>query len=198
MKSSLTFDRAAFAAFLLPVTVAAGVLVSGPGMQPAHAQQPSTFNATSLEDAQDSDAHDDGDQIPEDMLTWSIQPALIDDPEADAEERVSFRFELDPGESVEDEVIVTNFSEQELVFGLIASDGVVTEEGVFDLLPDPTESTDAGTWIEIDQEVTIPAGDSATVPFTVTVPEDALPGDHPAGIAASLSADAEGNAVAPA
>ena len=197
MKSSFTFDRAALAALLLPSFVAAGVLTSTVLPQPAHAE-PSMIGTTSTENAPEGD--ETNQPTPEDMLTWSIAPVQDEadaETEADDEatERVSFRFELDPGESVEDEVVVTNFSEQPLVFELITSDGIVTEEGVFDLLPDPSESTEAGTWIEIDEEVTIPAGDSATVPFTLTVPEDALPGDHPAGIAASLAADAEGNDV---
>src|SRR5690625_2894477 len=183
MKSSLTFDRAALTAFFVSASVAAGVLTSAVPVQPAHADaQPSAVRATTVEDAPQAE-HDDGEQVPEDMLTWSIQPAPAEDDDADeaegddAAERVSFRFEVEPGETIEDEVIVT-------------------EEGLFDLLPDPEESSDAGTWIELEEdEVTIPAGDFATVPFTVTVPDDALPGDHPAGIAASLAADAEGNDV---
>lgn len=202
MKSSLTFDRAALTAFFVSASVVAGVLTSAVTVQPAHADaQPSAVRATTVEDAPQAE-HDDGEQVPEDMLTWSIQPAPAEDDDADeaegdeAAERVSFRFEVEPGETIEDEVIVTNYSEHDVVFDLVASDGIVTEEGLFDLLPDPEESSDAGTWIELEEdEVTIPAGDFATVPFTVTVPEDALPGDHPAGIAASLAADAEGNDV---
>lgn len=202
MKSSLTFDRAALTAFFVSASVAAGVLTSAVPVQPAHADlQPSAVRATTVEDASQAE-NDDGEQVPEDILTWSIQPAPAENDDADeaegddAAERVSFRFEVEPGETIEDEVIVTNFSEQDVVFDLVASDGIVTEEGLFDLLPDPEDSSDAGTWIELEEdEVTIPAGDFATVPFTVTVPEDALPGDHPAGIAASLAADAEGNDV---
>ena len=48
------------------------------------------------------------------------------------------------------------------------------------------ESTDAGTWIDIVDEVTVGAGESAIVPLTITVPAQAEPGDHPAGVAASV------------
>lgn len=203
MKPSSTVNRALLT-LLLPATVAAGVLTSAVGLQPAHAElQSSTLQTTPTDD---TPATEDGATTepaePENMLTWSITPTLqeagegeADSDDEETQERVSFRFELEPGETVEDEVVVTNYSEEELTFDLITSDGIVTEEGLFDLLPDPSESEDSGTWIEIDEQVTVGAGDSATVPFTLTVPEDALPGDHPAGIAASLAADADGNAL---
>src|SRR5699024_953135 len=61
--------------------------------------------------------------------------------------------------------------------------------GTFDILRPGEENEAAGQWIELDQqEVTVPADDSVTVPFSITVPENATPGDQPAGIAASVSA----------
>lgn len=205
MKSSSAVSRAVFG-LLLPASVAAAVLTAAVGVQPAHAELHSnTLPATLTDNGQDGETNDDAAEsvLPENMLTWSIAPSLQDadegdagsDEDEDAQERVSFRFEVEPGKSVEDEVVVTNFSEEDLTFDLITSDGIVTDEGLFDLLPDPAASEDSGTWIEIDEQVTVPAGDSATVPFTLTVPEDALPGDHPAGIAARVAADADGNAL---
>ena len=41
--------------------------------------------------------------------------------------------------------------------------------------------------IAIDDAVTIAAGDDAVVAFTITVPQAATPGDHAAGIAASIT-----------
>lgn len=199
MKSSSAVNRALFG-FLLPASVAAGVLTGAVGLQPAHAElRLSTLQSTPTDDTPSSeDGATTEPAEPENMLTWSIAPSLQEAPDSasddeDPQERVSFRVELEPGETLEDEVVVTNFSEEELTFDLITSDGIVTEEGLFDLLPDPAESEGSGTWIDIDEQVTVPAGDSATVPFTLTVPEDALPGDHPAGIAARVAAD--GNAL---
>lgn len=132
---------------------------------------------------------------PATRVTWSVEPSAAEGPDG----RVSFRYELEPGGEVSDFVTVTNFSEQEVTFALYASDGVVTADGQFDLLPAAEEPVDVGTWITVEQpEVTIPALSQAIVPFTLTVPGDATPGDHPGGIVASLSTagtDDQGNQV---
>lgn len=115
---------------------------------------------------------------------WSLSPAATDE----QDKRVSFRFTVAPGDSVEDAVELTNFSDQEVTFQLQAADGIVSESGAFDILRPDMENEAAGNWIELDQEqVTVPADDSVTIPFTLTVPENATPGDQPAGIAAAVS-----------
>src|SRR5699024_12647223 len=68
----------------------------------------------------------------------------------------------------------------------------VGESGAFDLLPSDVEPTDTGAWIDIEEEVALAAGESAVVPFTITVPEDALPGEHPGGVVAYLRTTARG------
>lgn len=129
-------------------------------------------------------AGDTDDAAP--TTVWSLTPAPQD---SDDEDRVSFRFNVPPGESVDDAVELTNFSAQEATFTLAAADGVVSDSGTFDILRPGEENEAAGQWIELDQqEVTVPADDSVTIPFTLTVPENATPGDQPAGIAASVSA----------
>lgn len=99
---------------------------------------------------------------------------------------MSFRLSLDPGATVTEHVVVTNYSDQAVTFRPVASDGVVSETGAFDLLPSDVEPVDAGSWISIVDRVDIPAGQSALVPFALTVPADATPGDHPGGIVASV------------
>lgn len=124
----------------------------------------------------------DGEEAP--PTVWSLTPA----PQDDEDDRVSFRFDVPPGENAEDAVELTNFSAQEATFTLEAADGVVSDSGVFDILRPGEENAAAGQWIELDQqEVTVPADETVTVPFTITVPENATPGDQPAGIAASVS-----------
>lgn len=117
-----------------------------------------------------------------DAVSWSVSPA-----DATGEDgRVAIEHELDPGESVEERVVVRNLGAGDVVFALSAADGFYTEAGRFDMLASDQESTDAGTWIAIPNAVEIPAGGSAVVPFTITVPENAEPGDHAAGVAASV------------
>lgn len=155
-----------------PLLSATTAVAGGPQPAPHGAGSPATVVR----------ATDDGTGI-----TWGIEPA---DGEGEPDGRVSFRMTLDPGESVTEHVLVTNYSEQPVTFRLVASDGVVGESGAFDLLPSDAEPVDVGSWIEITEEVAVEAGLSALVPFTLTVPEDATPGDHPGGIVASVAQDA--------
>ncbi len=123
-----------------------------------------------------------------DRLTWGVAPA--DENAADG--RVSFRYELDPGDVVTDHLEVANFSDRPVVFDLLSSDGVVGPEGAYDLLPSGVEPERTGAWIDIAETVEVEAQSTAVVPFTLTVPDDAVPGDHPGGITASVTRVGEG------
>ena len=115
-------------------------------------------------------------------VTWSVVPADDSGPDS----RSVIAHELAPGEQVRDRIAVRNLSAQEVTFDLTAADGFYTSEGHFDMLAAEQESTAAGTWIDLPAAVTVGAGRSVVVPFTLTVPERAEPGDHAAGVAASL------------
>jgi hypothetical protein len=122
------------------------------------------------------------DDAQADAVSWSVSPA----DETGEDGRVAIEHELDPGESVEEHVIVRNLGVGDVVFSLSAADGFYTDAGRFDMLASDQESTDSGTWITIPDDVEIPAGGSSVVAFTITVPENAEPGDHAAGVAASV------------
>jgi len=123
----------------------------------------------------------DGDAEPP-PIRWAVTPA----DSVGGEDRVSIQRALDPGESAIDSITVQNLSEREVTFRLSAADGFTTSQGRFDMLASDQESTAAGTWIDIADTVTVDAGESVDVPFTITVPAHAEPGDHPAGVAASV------------
>ncbi len=117
-------------------------------------------------------------------VTWAVQHEVAEG----QQQRVSFRYELEPGGTVTDSVTVTNFTAEPVEFKLYASDGVITADGQFDLLPAAEKPKDVGSWITMSESsVTVPGSSSASVPFTVTVPANATPGDHPGGIVAALT-----------
>lgn len=127
---------------------------------------------------------------------WSIRPALDEDDE-EATSRVSLRLEIEPGQSATDAVTVTNYGDRPATFVVYASDGIITADGQFDVLPSATEPTAAGSWVSVgDGEpgepitVTLAAESDVTLPLVISVPTDATPGDHPAGVVASLARDA--------
>lgn len=126
--------------------------------------------------------------------TWSIQPAAVGGPDG----RVSLRHTIEPGDEAVDYVTISNLSGRAAAFDVYPSDGIVTGEGQFDLLSAGTAPTDSGSWIAVGDptdtaaetgavhRVEIDADSAVTLPVTVRVPADATPGDHPAGLVASL------------
>jgi hypothetical protein len=118
-------------------------------------------------------------------ITWAVQPSTAKGPNG----RSSFTYnELKPRTVVNDYVGVTNYSKQAVTFNLSASDAYVTSTGSMDLLPASQKSVDLGAWITLKKTtITIPAGARVNEPFSIIVPQNATPGDHTAGLIASVS-----------
>jgi hypothetical protein len=135
------------------------------------------------------------EQTPELPVSWGVRPgASTGDPE-----RANFVLEADPGDSLDDTLVVENLGGVELVLGVYASDAFNTVDGELDLLPADEEPADVGSWVTFEQpSITVPAGGTVEVPFTIRVPEDAPSGDHVGGVLTSLTVtepDAQGNRV---
>jgi hypothetical protein len=125
-------------------------------------------------------------QPPDTSLTWSVSPSGPKGPNG----RPALDYKLDPGATVTDHVAVTNHSRRPLTLRLSARDAFTTAGGGFDLRAGRTAPVDAGAWIKLDRTtVTLPKSSRIIIAFTVTVPADATPGDHAAGVVASLTAD---------
>ncbi|WP_211255876.1 hypothetical protein [Microbacterium trichothecenolyticum] len=115
-------------------------------------------------------------------VRWSVVPADASGPDG----RRAVEIEMDPGETIEDRFAVRNIGDAEVVFALTAADGFYTRSGRFDILAADKESVGAGTWISLPETVTVPGGGTVIVPFSISVPDRAEPGDHAAGITASI------------
>lgn len=124
----------------------------------------------------------------DDAITWAVSPSTGGVPD----KRSWVELELEPGAVASDEAVVRNLSTEAVTFRISAADGYFTDTGRFSMLESGRESVDAGTWISAPETVTVEPGGSGTVPFTVTVPENATPGDHAAGIAASVVSQGTG------
>jgi hypothetical protein len=94
---------------------------------------------------------------------------------------------MTPGQTIRDSVSISNLSTEEINFAIYAKDAFNTEiDGAFALLDDEEENADVGSWVTIRvDEYAVPAGKRADIPFELTVPEDAAPGDHAGGIIAA-------------
>jgi len=116
-------------------------------------------------------------------VSWSVQPATA----TGADGRVWAELTLKPGGSADQYLELRNLGKEPAVFSLSAADGYFTQQGRFNMLPAGVASKDAGLWVHIQPTIQLDAGQSAIVPYTVTVPDGATPGDHAAGVAASVT-----------
>lgn len=167
----------ALLATLLVVAVGAGLAVASP--QPAHA---------------------------EGEVTWSIQPSTPAGPDG----RSEFSYQVAPGSVITDWVAVTNRSAEPATFRVYAADAKTDyDTAAFTLIGADRASTDLGAWTAVHDGpaacanpadaacaaglgivLALDPGARADIPITITVPHDASPGDHAAGIVASFSTGA--------
>lgn len=112
---------------------------------------------------------------------WSVYPSS---PELG--KRPYFYLSADPGTTLTDQVTVTNKTAALLTFRLYAADAYNTErDGGFAVRTQQEKQHGVGAWARPERDrVTVPARSSVTVPYTLTVPEGAEPGDHPGALVA--------------
>lgn len=96
-----------------------------------------------------------------------------------------FIYTLQPGESKDDELIVTNNSSQPVDVMLYPADSTPSTDGGFALKQLVEPKTDVGVWIALSQsQIHLQAGEVKAVPFRLSVPADPKldVGDHTGGI----------------
>ncbi|WP_052174176.1 WxL protein peptidoglycan domain-containing protein [Embleya scabrispora] len=119
-----------------------------------------------------------------DEFTWGVQPAGGRD---------HFVLTAAPGQTLVDVVGVSNFGDKPLTLRVYATDAVLAADGGMTLLTAAERPKDVGAWIGFDAEsYTVAPGKRADIPFRLTVPADASPGDHTGAIVASIKAEASG------
>ncbi|MCX4692985.1 hypothetical protein [Streptomyces sp. NBC_01408] len=136
------------------------------------------------------------------LYAGSAQPATADEPGWTAEPaagtatsrpggaRPYFYLAGTPGTVLEDRLALANTTDQERTVTLRAADAYNTADGALAVrpaAPPAGAAAGAGSWISFGTGTTvrIPPRTRAVVPFTVTVPPAAPPGDHPAAVVAT-------------
>lgn len=99
-----------------------------------------------------------------------------------------FNFEVPPGQSVGASIIVQNLGADPITVSTYSADGTNSSQGTFALTSKSHPQQYIGTWVsfENDQTTIAPRGE-ATIPFTLTVPANATPGNYGGGIAVEAS-----------
>ncbi|MFF8318742.1 WxL protein peptidoglycan domain-containing protein [Streptomyces bobili] len=113
--------------------------------------------------------------------SWSVQPVS-----SAVAARPYFYVSADRGQTIEDKVVVVNKTDEPLTFKLYAADAYNTaRDGGFAVRTPGERMRGVGAWAKPAKDrVTVPGRKSVTVPFTIGVPADAEPGDHPGAIVA--------------
>jgi uncharacterized membrane protein len=127
-----------------------------------------------------------------DEVTWTVRTASNNL----GSERTNYSYTVDPGGSVSDAVTISNRGDEALDLRVYAADGSTSDDGQLSLRVAGDPSHAIGAWIVPQQgTVTVAAGETITVPFTLSVPENATPGDYAGGVVTSLSAPDAQNGV---
>ncbi|WP_167047049.1 DUF916 domain-containing protein [Salinibacterium sp. ZJ454] len=144
-------------------------------------------------------------------VTWGVQPGSSAGPDG----REAFDYQVAPGTVVSDWVSVTNSSTTEISVRMLAEDATTDyDTGAFTLVGADIPSTTVGGWTSLNGapatcpdttpeqtaaclptlgiQLSLAPGERANIPFTLTVPHDASPGDHAGGIAAIVTTQTGG------
>ena len=120
-----------------------------------------------------------------DDVTWTVRTAS----NSFGADRSSFSYNVNPGGSLKDALVVANRGKKPVKLAVYASDGFTTSTGQLDLRGRAEKQSGVGAWVSSSRTtLTVAAGATVTVPFTVTLPSNATPGDHVGGIITSLTA----------
>ena len=107
-----------------------------------------------------------------------------------------FIYQLKPGESTTDAVLVSNETDTEQALDLAAVDYEPTDIGAFGLKGSSAEQTSIGLWTQLSTTtITLPPGKAREVEFTLTIPQNADVGEHAGAIVVQPSQRARSSAV---
>jgi hypothetical protein len=126
------------------------------------------------------------------LASFGIAPAGIERPD----DRPYLRYSAAPGSVIYDHVALLNQAGTPIDLQLYSGDVIMAGAGGLAVPARGEKSTDAGSWITLDAggpQAHVPAQTTAGVgytvlPFSITIPANAQPGDHVGGIVGSLVA----------
>ncbi|SFR68372.1 protein of unknown function [Agromyces sp. CF514] len=117
-------------------------------------------------------------------VTWGVRTA--DTSWGDGRE--NYAYAVDAGETVEDALIIANHDVVPIELDVYAADAFTTADGLLDVATRDVRPRELGAWaVPAADRVTVQPGEAVEVPFTITVPANATPGDHAGGILTALA-----------
>ncbi len=124
--------------------------------------------------------------------SWAVRTAANDFGSG----RTSYAYQVDPGTRISDALQVANRGDAPLTLAVYAADGFTGDGGQLDVRKVDEDATGLGAWVTVKQSsITIDPDESVTVPFVLTVPKNATPGDYAGGIVTSLASEDEADQI---
>ena len=182
--SMISFRRSAVAASVVALLVC--------GASGAAAAPPDSSIPPAADTSGNSVTTEDGAGEPSGAVqSWTLTPGgSIDGSQAGS--RPNLSYQVAPGATIDDTVIVYNFGNIPTKFAVYATDAYNNDDGEFDLLTRDEVPVDVGSWVSLGAtSITLDPGKQATIPVSIKVPLDAVPGDHVGGIVAAVTAVAD-------
>ncbi|MBO9522033.1 MAG: hypothetical protein J7518_10895 [Nocardioidaceae bacterium] len=129
--------------------------------------------------------------------SWGMGPAKHVPDKQVVDGRAYLVYSANPGATILDQIKIFNYGTRPLTLQVYPTDAVQSDDGAFGLLPGGDTPADAGTWITLrdlpkNGRITVPGRvgkqpyNTKLVKFIARIPLKAAPGDHVAGIVASL------------
>ena len=111
--------------------------------------------------------------------------------------RPYFSYAASPGAVINDHFALVNISNQTLNLLVYGAAALTNADGSLGYEPDGAKQTGAGAWLRTplvngQPLFSIPGRKTVILPFQLTIPRNATPGDHTAGIAVGLLANVVG------
>lgn len=106
--------------------------------------------------------------------------------------RSRFSYQVEPGQTLNDQFFVKNTGTAPQTVTVYGTDAFNSDAGEYALLDTGAAPVDVGSWVSFDgveTAFTLAPDESRVLPFTVTVPADARPGDHAGGMVVSAMSD---------
>lgn len=125
-------------------------------------------------------------------VTWGVRPAAY----AGDDARENYAYRAEPGETIDDAIIVANHDTAPLELDIYAADGFTTSSGQLDVATRDARAVGIGTWLlPAADRIVVQPGEAIEVPFTLTVPANATPGDHAGAILTALTRPDENEGI---
>ncbi len=111
--------------------------------------------------------------------------------------RSRFTYQLSPGQSVADELFVSNTGSSTIQLIVYAADASTTLDGSYDVPTNDQAPKDVGSWVSFENGakqvmVTLKHDTAVSLPFNLNVPTTATPGDHAGGVAVATITPGQG------